>query len=69
MAAAKVIDVHTHMLSEAWVAALQAHGGPRYAVRGVVGGQRAVHLDGARLQHVHEVELQLAAQRRSRDAV
>ena len=45
--AAKVIDVHTHMLSEAWVAALQAHGGPRYEVRSVVGGQRAVHLDGA----------------------
>jgi hypothetical protein len=33
MAAAKVIDVHTHMLSEEWVAALQAHGGPRYTVR------------------------------------
>jgi aminocarboxymuconate-semialdehyde decarboxylase len=42
-----VIDVHTHMLSESWVATLQAHGGPRYDVRTVIGGQRAVHLDGA----------------------
>jgi aminocarboxymuconate-semialdehyde decarboxylase len=42
-----VIDVHTHMLSEDWVATLQAHGGPRYDVRTVIGGQRAVHLDGA----------------------
>lgn len=42
-----VIDVHTHMLSDAWLDLLQARGGPRYAVREVPGGQRAVHLDGA----------------------
>lgn len=42
-----VIDVHTHMLSNEWVGQLEAHGGPRYSVKEVAGGQRAVHLDGA----------------------
>ncbi len=42
-----VIDVHTHMLSSKWVDLLEAHGGPRYSVMSVKGGQRAVHLDGA----------------------
>ena len=28
-----VIDVHTHMLSEAWVSALRDHGGPKYEVK------------------------------------
>ena len=42
-----VIDVHTHMLSNEWIGLLQAHGGPRYSVLPVKGGQRAVHLNGA----------------------
>ena len=42
-----VIDVHTHMLSNEWVSLLEAHGGSRYSVKPVKGGQRAVHLDGA----------------------
>ncbi|MHB8766654.1 MAG: amidohydrolase family protein, partial [Deferrisomatales bacterium] len=42
-----VIDVHTHMLSDAWLDLLRARGGPRYAVGPVAGGQQAVHLDGA----------------------
>jgi aminocarboxymuconate-semialdehyde decarboxylase len=42
-----VIDVHTHMLSDEWVETLRRHGGPRLGVREVVGGQQAVHLDGA----------------------
>jgi len=42
-----VIDVHTHCLTEAWFALLQRHGGPRYSVRAVAGGMRAIHLDGA----------------------
>lgn len=41
------VDVHTHMLSDAWLALLRARGGPRYSVREVTGGQQAVHLDGA----------------------
>ena len=42
-----VIDIHTHMLSEAWLDLLEEHGAPRYSVATVPGGDRAVHLDGA----------------------
>jgi aminocarboxymuconate-semialdehyde decarboxylase len=42
-----VIDVHTHCLTEAWFELLQRHGGPRYSVKTVSGGMRAIHLDGA----------------------
>ncbi len=42
-----VIDVHTHMLTHDWVKLLETHGGPRYTLREVKGGLRAIHLDGA----------------------
>ena len=42
-----VIDVHTHMLSREWVALLEKHAKPRYAVKVVPGGLRAIHLEGA----------------------
>lgn len=42
-----VVDVHTHMLNQAWVNQLKSHGAPRYSVKPVAGGQEAVHLDGA----------------------
>ena len=42
-----VIDVHTHCLTEAWFTLLQQHGGPRYTVKEVRGGLRAIHLDDA----------------------
>jgi aminocarboxymuconate-semialdehyde decarboxylase len=42
-----VIDVHTHMLAEAWVKLLEQHGKPRYSLETVKGGLRAIHLDGA----------------------
>lgn len=42
-----VIDVHTHMLTNEWLAQLNKHGGPRYTVKEVLGGSRAIHLDGA----------------------
>ena len=45
--ASPVIDVHTHVLTEAWFRLLQDHGGPRYTVKTVTGGLRAIHLDGA----------------------
>ena len=45
--ASPVIDVHTHVLTEAWFELLQQHGGPRYTVKPVSGGLRAIHLDGA----------------------
>ena len=44
---APVIDVHTHCLTEPWFSLLQQHGGPRYTVKEVRGGLRAIHLDGA----------------------
>jgi aminocarboxymuconate-semialdehyde decarboxylase len=47
MVKSPVIDVHTHCLTEAWFKLLQDHGGPRYTVRQVTGGMRAIHLDGA----------------------
>ena len=42
-----VIDMHTHMLSDAWVETIKQHGGPHYSIGTVRGGQQAVHLDGA----------------------
>jgi aminocarboxymuconate-semialdehyde decarboxylase len=45
--ASPVVDVHTHCLTHAWFELLQKHGGPRYTVREVSGGLRAIHLDGA----------------------
>jgi aminocarboxymuconate-semialdehyde decarboxylase len=42
-----VIDVHTHSLTQEWFDLLQKFGGPRYTVRDVKGGLRAIHLDGA----------------------
>ena len=45
--ASPVIDVHTHMLTEAWVKLLEQHGRPRYTLQTVKGGLRAIHLDGA----------------------
>ncbi len=43
----KVIDVHTHMMSRPYIERLTAHGGPKYTVRAVPGGQQAIHLNGA----------------------
>lgn len=42
-----VIDVHTHMLNQEWLRLLERHGRPRYTLKKVVGGLRAIHLDGA----------------------
>jgi aminocarboxymuconate-semialdehyde decarboxylase len=42
-----VVDVHTHMLSNEWMALLEKHGGPRYSVKPVLGGSLVVHLEGA----------------------
>jgi aminocarboxymuconate-semialdehyde decarboxylase len=42
----KVIDVHTHMLDQAWLGLLKQHGG-RYKVKKVKGGQLGIHRDGA----------------------
>ena len=42
-----VIDVHTHMLNNEWLRLLEKHGRPRYALKAVTGGLRAIHLDCA----------------------
>jgi aminocarboxymuconate-semialdehyde decarboxylase len=42
-----VVDVHTHMLNTAWLKLLAQHGRPRYTLKAVTGGLRAIHLDGA----------------------
>jgi aminocarboxymuconate-semialdehyde decarboxylase len=42
----KVIDVHTHMLNNAYLALLKKHGGG-YRLRKVLGGQTAITKDGA----------------------
>ena len=47
MTQSPVIDVHTHMLTNEWVALLEQHGGPRYTLKTVAGGLRAIHLDGS----------------------
>ena len=42
----KVIDVHTHMLNDAYIRLLKRHG-RHYTVKKVVGGQTGIHRDGA----------------------
>src|SRR3954470_1395572 len=42
-----VIDVHTHMLNNERLGLLEKHGRPRYTLKTVFGGLRAIHLDGA----------------------
>jgi len=42
----KVVDVHTHMLNEAFLGLLRKHGGG-YKVKKVVGGQTGIFKDGA----------------------
>lgn len=44
---AAVIDVHTHMLTEQYLALLEQHAGPKITLKAVVGGLRAIHLDDA----------------------
>jgi aminocarboxymuconate-semialdehyde decarboxylase len=42
-----VIDVHTHMLSDAWLKLLEQHGAPRYEVRPSKDAPRGIFLEGA----------------------
>jgi aminocarboxymuconate-semialdehyde decarboxylase len=44
---AAVIDVHTHMLTEQYLALLEQHAGPKITLKAVAGGLRAIHLDDA----------------------
>ncbi|HYX65196.1 MAG TPA: amidohydrolase family protein, partial [Burkholderiales bacterium] len=46
MTRSPVVDVHTHMLTKEWLALLEQHGG-RYTLKEVLGGLRAIHLDGS----------------------
>jgi aminocarboxymuconate-semialdehyde decarboxylase len=47
MSLAPVIDVHTHMLNKEWLSLLEQHGGPRYTLKEVKGGLKAIHMDGS----------------------
>lgn len=42
----KVIDIHTHMMSEEWIEFLRKHGGNRFELR-EFGGRRVIYADGA----------------------
>jgi len=42
-----VVDVHTHMLSQEWMALLEKHGKPRYAVKAIAGGRKVIQMEGA----------------------
>ncbi len=42
-----VIDVHTHMLSQAYLDLLRQHGGPKYTFRTLPGGGEVIDADGA----------------------
>jgi len=42
-----VFDVIPHMLNREWLRLLERHGRPRYTLKSVPGGLRAIHLDGA----------------------
>jgi hypothetical protein len=44
--ALKVVDVHTHMLNDAYLALLKKHGGG-YKLKKVLGGHTGVVKDGA----------------------
>jgi aminocarboxymuconate-semialdehyde decarboxylase len=44
---APVIDVHTHMLNDEYLALLEKHAGPKITLKKVVGGLRAIHLHDA----------------------
>jgi len=42
-----VIDVHTHMLANQWLALLKEHGGPQYAVAPAGKFAEVIHSAGA----------------------
>jgi aminocarboxymuconate-semialdehyde decarboxylase len=42
-----VIDIHTHMMSERWLALLREHGGPGYTIGPGKGGDNVIHENGA----------------------
>ncbi|OGA18992.1 MAG: hypothetical protein A3H32_21010 [Betaproteobacteria bacterium RIFCSPLOWO2_02_FULL_63_19] len=41
----KVIDVHTHLMSEEWIGFMRMHGGDRFEVR-EIGGRRVIYAGG-----------------------
>lgn len=47
MSKVPVIDMHTHSMSEAYIEAIKNHGGPTFTVKEVIGGQTAIHHNGA----------------------
>jgi len=67
-----VIDVHTHMLSQEFLAVLREHGGPKYSVEEVptmVGPRPAVHRNGAMFMNIMEEMLDYDMRIRDMDKV
>lgn len=42
-----VIDIHTHMMSDAWLALMKEHGTPTYSIKPIKGGYDAICDEGA----------------------
>jgi aminocarboxymuconate-semialdehyde decarboxylase len=42
-----IIDIHTHMMSEAWLTMLEEKGAPHYSIKHIKGGHQAIHEQGA----------------------
>jgi aminocarboxymuconate-semialdehyde decarboxylase len=62
-----VIDVHTHMMSRAYIEQLMKHGAPKYSVRPVPGRREAIHLNGAPFTTLQEEMFDYAARIRNMD--
>jgi len=63
-----VIDIHTHMMSERWLALLRAHGGPTYTIGPGQSGGSVIHQDGAPFLVMTPGMLDYAARLKAMDA-
>jgi len=64
-----VIDVHTHMLSHAWLERYKTYGPPRYTIGPIKGGYDAMHEDGAPFLTITPTMLDYAARIKAMDEV
>ena len=64
-----VVDVHTHMLSHAWLERYKKYGPPRYTIAPIRGGYDAMHEDGAPFLTITPTMLDYAARIKAMDEV
>lgn len=64
-----VVDVHTHMLSQAWLKRYKKYGPPRYTIAPIKGGYDAMHEDGAPFLTITPTMLDYAARIKAMDEV